>query len=78
MTENTAFSSSGADAITRTIDLAEDVSTNLPPHELEETYDVARTVAEIERGDYKRASDLVRYGKRNPDSQTIDRFAIPG
>lgn len=55
MAETATFSSSGEDAITRAIEINEDL---LPPAlsqiELEETYDIARTVAEIERGDYKR------------------------
>ncbi|KAI0350265.1 diphthamide biosynthesis protein [Trametes cingulata] len=54
MAEITTFSSSGADAITRTIDLQEDAPTNLSPEELEETFDIARTAEEIEKGDYKR------------------------
>ncbi|KAI9058971.1 diphthamide biosynthesis protein [Trametes sanguinea] len=54
MAELTAFSSSGAEAISRTIDLQEEVPTELSPEELEDTFDVQRTAAEIERGDYKR------------------------
>ncbi|KAI0710920.1 diphthamide biosynthesis protein [Earliella scabrosa] len=53
MTENTAFSSSGAEAISRTIDI-EEIPTDLPPDEFDDTYDLARTAEEIERGDFKR------------------------
>ncbi|KAI0739403.1 diphthamide biosynthesis protein [Daedaleopsis nitida] len=54
MAENTAFSSSGTEAITRTIDLEGKVPTHLSPDELEQTYDIARTAESIEKGDYKR------------------------
>ncbi|RPD58166.1 diphthamide biosynthesis protein [Lentinus tigrinus ALCF2SS1-7] len=54
MAEVTTFSSSGADAITRTIELEEEVQRVLSPEELEEAYDIARTVNEIEKGDYTR------------------------
>ena len=53
MTENTAFSSSGAEAISRTIDI-EEIPTDLPPDEFDDTYDLARTAEEIERGNFKR------------------------
>ncbi|KAI0370673.1 diphthamide biosynthesis protein [Pilatotrama ljubarskyi] len=54
MAEVTTFSSSGADAITRTIDLQGEVPTSLSPEELEDTFDIARTADQIEKGDYKR------------------------
>ncbi|KAJ8469937.1 hypothetical protein ONZ51_g8656 [Trametes cubensis] len=56
MAELTAFSSSGEEAITRTIELHEEVPTNLSPEELEDTFDIERTVKEIEKGDYKRVA----------------------
>ena len=54
MAEVTTFSSSGEDAISRTIDLHEEVPGVLPQDQFEETYDIPRTVEEIEKGDYKR------------------------
>ncbi|KAI0821748.1 diphthamide biosynthesis protein [Trametes gibbosa] len=54
MAEVTTFSSSGEDAITRTINLHEDVPSVLSEADYDITFDVARTVEEIERGDYKR------------------------
>ena len=54
MAEVTTFSSSGADVISRTIDLQEDIPAALPLDQFEEIYDIARTVEEIEKGDYKR------------------------
>ena len=54
MAEVTTFSSSGADVISRSIELEEEVPSVLSPEELEEVYDIARTVDEIEKGDYKR------------------------
>ncbi|CDO73865.1 hypothetical protein BN946_scf185016.g22 [Trametes cinnabarina] len=59
MTELTAFSSSGADAINRIIDLHEEVPTNLSAEELENTFDVQRTAAEIERGNYQRVCTTI-------------------
>ena len=56
MAELTAFSSSGAEAITRTIELHEEVPTNLSQGELEDTFDIQRTAAAIEKGNYKRVS----------------------
>ncbi|KAM5540108.1 hypothetical protein V8D89_006248 [Ganoderma adspersum] len=55
MAEVTTFSSSGEDAISRTIDLhGEEVPVALPQDQFEETYDILRTVEEIENGDYQR------------------------
>ncbi|TFK94479.1 diphthamide biosynthesis protein [Polyporus arcularius HHB13444] len=55
MAEVATFSSSGADAIRRTIDLAEeDIPNTSTAEELEDVYDIARTAHEIEKGDYKR------------------------
>lgn len=54
MAETATFSSSGEDAITRTIDLDEDISGPLQQNELEVTYDIVRTAEAIERGDYQR------------------------
>ena len=56
MTEVATFSSSGADVISRTIDLQENIPDALPPDQFEEAYDIVRTVEEIEKGDYKRVS----------------------
>ncbi|PIL34403.1 hypothetical protein GSI_03178 [Ganoderma sinense ZZ0214-1] len=54
MAEVTTFSSSGADAISRTLDLQEVIPDTLPQDQFEETYDIARTVEQVEKGDYKR------------------------
>ncbi|KAI0702377.1 diphthamide biosynthesis protein [Cerioporus squamosus] len=55
MAEVTTFSSSGADAITRTIELAEeDIPNTSTSAQFEEAFDIERTVKEIEDGDYKR------------------------
>ena len=54
MAEVATFSSSGADAINRTIELEEDIPDALSLDHFEETYDIARTADEIENGDYKR------------------------
>ena len=54
MAEVTTFSSSGEDAISRTIDLHEEIPVALPQDQFDETYDIPRTVEEIEKGDYKR------------------------
>ena len=56
MAEGTAFSTSGADAISRTIDLEDSVPGLLSREELISTYDIARTAEAIENGDYKRVS----------------------
>ncbi|KAI8995264.1 diphthamide biosynthesis protein [Trametes punicea] len=53
MAEVTTFSSSGAEAITRTIDVQE-VPPSLSPEEFEDMFDIQRTAEEIEKGDYKR------------------------
>ncbi|KAH9929211.1 diphthamide biosynthesis protein [Fomitopsis serialis] len=53
MEPTTAFAASGEDAITRTIDL-DDVLEELSPEELEDYYDIDRTVEQICKGDYKR------------------------
>ncbi|KZT66950.1 diphthamide biosynthesis protein [Daedalea quercina L-15889] len=52
MEPTATFAASGEDAIARTIDL--DDVLELSPNELEEYYDIARTVEEIRKGDYKR------------------------
>ena len=53
-----AFSSSGDDAIHRSIDLEiEDISTPHPVEDkaaFEEYYDIGRTIEQIKEGDYKR------------------------
>lgn len=54
--ELTTFAASGEEAITRTIDLENDIPNSLPQDELEAIYDIARTVEEIEKGNYKRVS----------------------
>ncbi|KAH9895870.1 diphthamide biosynthesis protein [Cubamyces lactineus] len=56
MAELTAFSSSGAEAITRTIEVHEEIPTNLSQGELEDIFDIHRTAEEIEKGDYKRVA----------------------
>ncbi|KAJ7605240.1 putative diphthamide synthesis protein-domain-containing protein [Mycena polygramma] len=53
--ENTAFSASGAEAITRTINV-EPESTVSSPLELDHFYEIERTIAEILAGDYKRVA----------------------
>ncbi|KAI0665615.1 diphthamide biosynthesis protein [Trametes maxima] len=54
MAEVTTFASSGEDVITRTIDVQVDVANPLSQDALEDTFDISRTVEEIEKGDYKR------------------------
>ncbi|KAG6860061.1 hypothetical protein C0991_012291 [Blastosporella zonata] len=54
-TENSAFSASGEDAITRSIDVHADItSSQLAPSEFDDFYDIERTSKEIINGDYKR------------------------
>ncbi|KAJ7688973.1 putative diphthamide synthesis protein-domain-containing protein [Mycena rosella] len=53
--ENTAFSTSGADAIARTIDVQPE-RTITSPSELDDFYEIERTIAEILTGDYKRVA----------------------
>ncbi|KAI0773195.1 diphthamide biosynthesis protein [Trametes elegans] len=54
MAEVTTFSSSGAEVISRTIDVQEAVPSDLSPAELEDIFDISRTADQIERGDYHR------------------------
>ncbi|KAI1789095.1 diphthamide biosynthesis protein [Ganoderma leucocontextum] len=54
MAEITTFSSSGADVISRPIDLEEEIPDTLPQDQFEETYEITRTVQEVEKQDYKR------------------------
>lgn len=56
MGEVATFSSSGADVITRTIELEENIPSILSAEELEDTFDIERTVQEIEKGQFNRAS----------------------
>ncbi|KAJ7471988.1 putative diphthamide synthesis protein-domain-containing protein [Mycena latifolia] len=53
--ENTAFSTSGADVIARTIDVQPD-KTVTSASELDHFYEIERTIAEILVGDYKRVA----------------------
>ncbi|KAJ7021430.1 putative diphthamide synthesis protein-domain-containing protein [Mycena alexandri] len=55
MAENTTFSTSGADAISRTIDVQPE-TTVTSPSELGDFYEIERTIAEILAGDYKRVA----------------------
>jgi diphthamide biosynthesis protein 2 len=53
--EHTAFSTSGEDAITRTIDVKIDTTANqLALTEFDDYYEIERTAGEIVKGDYKR------------------------
>lgn len=55
MTDGPAFSASGEDAITRTIEFNTDPSTqDVMSSNLVETYEIERTVAAIAEGDFKR------------------------
>ncbi|KAI0631510.1 diphthamide biosynthesis protein [Trametes polyzona] len=54
MAEVTTFSSSGEEAITRTIDIQEEVPNILSAAELEATFDLERTAEEIEKGNFSR------------------------
>ncbi|OCH91570.1 diphthamide biosynthesis protein [Obba rivulosa] len=55
MAENPAFAASGEEAITRRIDVTpNEIPGELSPEELEDYYDIERTVREVEKGDYKR------------------------
>ncbi|KAH9933986.1 diphthamide biosynthesis protein [Epithele typhae] len=56
MAETATFSSSGVDAITRSIDLTEEVQGTLPLDVLERTYDIERTANHISLGAYKRVA----------------------
>lgn len=58
MAEVATFSSSGADAITRTIELEENIPSILSAEELDDTFDIERTVQEIEKGEFNRVSSL--------------------
>jgi diphthamide biosynthesis protein 2 len=51
--ENTTFFTSGADAISRTIDLQQE---STPVEDLDNFYEIERTIAEILAGDYKRVA----------------------
>ncbi|KAJ7235093.1 putative diphthamide synthesis protein-domain-containing protein [Mycena haematopus] len=53
--ENTTFFASGADAISRTIDVNQE-TTSTSSDELDAYYDIERTIAEILAGDYKRVA----------------------
>ncbi|KAJ7915659.1 putative diphthamide synthesis protein-domain-containing protein [Mycena leptocephala] len=53
--ENTTFFASGADAISRTIDVQPE-STVTSPSELDNFYEIEQTIAEILTGDYKRVA----------------------
>ncbi|KAJ6510615.1 putative diphthamide synthesis protein-domain-containing protein [Mycena sanguinolenta] len=53
--ENTTFFASGADAISRTIDVNPE-TTPTSSHELDSYYNIERTIAEIIAGDYKRVA----------------------
>lgn len=54
--DNTAFSSSGEDAITRTLDVeVDETADNLKhPAEFDDFYEIERITREIEQGDFKR------------------------
>ncbi|OJT10805.1 Diphthamide biosynthesis protein 2 [Trametes pubescens] len=54
MAEVATFSSSGADAISRTIELEDNIPSILSAEELEDTFDIERTVREIEKGEFSR------------------------
>lgn len=57
-TEYTAFSTSGEDAITRTINVeADETADKLAEDEFDEFYEIERTVEEIVKGDYKRVRE---------------------
>ena len=54
---SSAFSAAGDDAITRTIDIAEDPSAQrLPVFDFAEFYEIERTASAILDGDFKRVS----------------------
>lgn len=54
MAENTAFSSSGEDVISRRIELHQDGHSEMSHEDLLAHYDIYRTVEEVVQGDYKR------------------------
>lgn len=55
VTENTAFSSSGQDAITQSLDVVQDLTTKgFNQEQFDEYYEIRRTVDEIVAGDFKR------------------------
>ncbi|KZT04025.1 diphthamide biosynthesis protein [Laetiporus sulphureus 93-53] len=54
MADLTAFSTAGEDAITRTVDLGDDVPEEMSMDQFWDYYEIDRTVEEIVKGDYKR------------------------
>lgn len=60
-TEHSVFAASGEDAITRTLDIHVDHTTDgLSASEFENFYEISRTTEEIVKGDYKRVRVLHR------------------
>ncbi|KAG6822309.1 hypothetical protein H0H92_014365 [Tricholoma furcatifolium] len=55
--EHSAFSTSGEDVITRSLDVHADTTADeLSPSDFDEFYDIPRTADEIVKGDYKRVA----------------------
>lgn len=67
--ENTAFSSSGEEVITRTIDVEVDnTADNLNSSaEFDAFYEIEQTATEIEQADYKRASSGALFRHKTTD-----------
>lgn len=62
MAEHTAFSTSGEDAITRTIDVKVDTTADqLASSEFDQFYEIERTAGELIEGDYKRVSSFLAF-----------------
>lgn len=60
MAEHTAFSTSGEDAITRTIDVKVDTTADqLASSEFDQFYEIESTARELIEGDYKRVSSFL-------------------
>jgi hypothetical protein len=69
MAENTTFSSSGAEVISRPVEVTtDDTADSLTVEEFEAYYDIDRTVSKIVEGDYKRVRSVIRLSFTSPPS----------
>lgn len=75
--ENTTFSTSGEDAITRSIDVEVDqTAQSLGLEDFEDFYDVERTANEIINGDHKKVGLHIFNLKTNPDRFLLDCSSV--
>ena len=64
--EHTAFSTSGEDAIKRTIDVKiDETADRLSSHKFNAFYEIERTADEISKGDFKRVSQIYHQLRTN-------------